>query len=172
MLKNRVTILLIVLLLAITISLSIGMVYIMQPKKPITGEFYSLQEAYEQGIIDKQALESIAYYNSGWTREGFAPIPKTPDILSEEVSLAIKKSLLKNLQEREYKYNGEITYPYANATLDDVKITGYYGTYGDCVAVLTDNGYDMHSGVMRYVEIDGVKIKYNNSNGILIWKEI
>ena len=58
-----------------------------------SGDFYSLQEAYEAGYLTKEEIMSIAYYHNGSRvyneeimSEEYTPIPKTPQELSEETS--------------------------------------------------------------------------------------
>ena len=61
------------------------------------GTFYTLQEAYDNGWLNQEQLLSIAYYHQGTEGneelmgENYTPIPKTPDMLSEELELEIKQ---------------------------------------------------------------------------------
>jgi len=95
------------------------------------GTFYSLQEAYDNEWITIEDLRSIAYYYSFTVVDGgsnnpenFEPKPKTPEALSDKTEKAIKRTYLIELQKS-----------ISEATIDDVRIADYYGTYGDCVVV-------------------------------------
>ena len=69
------------------------------------GEFYTLDEAYENGWLTQVDLKNIAYYyhtRYGETEhidQSFVPTPKTPE------------------------------------TLDNIDISQYYGTYNGCVVI-------------------------------------
>jgi hypothetical protein len=91
-------------------------------------KFYSLQEAYDQGLLTHEDLQSIAYYHNGgyfdvneeftgWGYdENFTPVPKTPEILNVETENKIKELQAYNLRTRE-----------PNATAENVAIIEYYG---------------------------------------------
>ena len=101
----------------------------------ISGTFYSLQSAYDNGLLTKDDLLSIAYYNnfSNWGNEeimpeDFDPQPKNPEVLSETLDLKIRQACGKNTQN----------------TADDYYIYGYFGVYNNCVVVKTmRKGFDI-----------------------------
>lgn len=100
------------------------------------GEFYTLQEAYENGILTQEDLISIAYYyhsnispetvNGDLMGEGYQPIEKEPKVLSEKTERSIKKTMISDLK------NQNFSQP---LKLKNIVISGYYGTYKDYIAV-------------------------------------
>lgn len=96
-----------------------------------SGEILSLEQAYKSGYLTQEDLKSIAYHYHGGTTyneeimgENYKPIPKNPENLSEKTITRIKK-----IQQAECKKNG------VKCSQDEIKILGYYGCYGKCVAI-------------------------------------
>ncbi len=135
------------------------------------GEFISLQKAYDTGIITKEDLKSIAYYQNGDNRgidnENFVPNKKTPETLSAETEKAIKETRAYNL--RKNSLSGIST---KMAKADDVEIFKYYGTYNNYVAVMLFDAFTDYDQALWEIEIDGVVFYYKNGNRIFLWKEI
>lgn len=133
------------------------------------GTFYTLEEAYEAGILTHDELMSIAYYHNGGTRgneaimgEDYVPIPKDPQELSEETSWKICETAA-------YNYRRE--YENAEASADDFKIIRYHGTYGDCVAIMMTDKFGDYDTALWTVVVADISIFYNNGNRITIWHE-
>jgi len=57
-----------------------------------------------------------------------------------------------------------------NATIDDVYIRNYYGTYGSCVAVMMIDAHTLYIQVTGSETIDGITFYYNDAKRILIWE--
>lgn len=128
------------------------------------GTFYSLQEAYDQGLLTIQDLQSIAYYHNGDSMSVY------PHALSDEVSNAIKEDAAKRYRAFT-DTNGAYLYP--NAVGDGFTITKYCGVYNACFAIMLNNIYD-DSGqpaVMQEVVVAGVTFVYGSGNRIIIWKQ-
>lgn len=132
------------------------------------GEFHSVREAYESGLLTKEDVMSIAYYHNGGRSgneavmsEGYEPQEKGE--LDEGVALKIRQSA---------------AYDYRSKGLDDeaetdgFTIIEYCGTYGNCVAVMMENIYGGFSEALGVQEIDGIKIYYNSGNRMKIWTGI
>ncbi|MCM1306401.1 MAG: hypothetical protein NC037_02550 [Bacteroides sp.] len=129
--------------------------------EPEAGEFYTLQQAYDNGWLSKGDLRNIAYYwSGGGQRKGFKPTPKNPETLSPETELAIKEDRAENLHESGTE----------EAVADGVKITNYFGTYDGLVAVFVYDNYSGYSTALTQKQIGGVSFKYYDSNQILVWK--
>lgn len=102
--------------------------------------FYTLQEAYDKGFLTRKDLRSIAYYYSLTVVDGgsnndenFVPKPKTPETLNQETEKRIKQAYFDNLIELR---------PDTEATIENILLRHYYGTYGECVTVkVSDNFY-------------------------------
>ena len=113
-------------------------------------ETFTMEEAYEKGIITKENLQSIAdLYNS------YTSLP-----LSELDADVVKRIKITNL----YKINEAI------ATIDDV-ILEFYGVFGDdqsVYAVCTSYRYGGYLDDMMDLDIDGV-IFYGYSDPVTIY---
>ena len=138
-------------------------------EKESTGSFYTLQEAYDNGWLTQDDIMSIAYYHNGGRAyneeimsETYQPAPKMPEVLSEETELKIKITVAEGYRQK---------YKEKDATPEEITIKEYYGTYGDCVAIMA---YDIHTdttGAERMDSPAGVNIYYNNGRTIQIWRE-
>ena len=138
------------------------------PEEETAGSFYTLQEAYDNGWLTQEDLMNIAYYNNGGRTdneeimsEDYQPAPQTPEVLSEKTELKIKSTAAKEYREDNIK----------DVVADGFTITRYYGTYGDCVAVMMTDNYTDHWDWEVVDCVAGVKLHYNNSNQIKIWRE-
>ena len=102
-------------------------------------ETFTMEEAYEKGIITKENLQSIAdLYNS------YTSLP-----LSELDADVVKRIKITNL----YKINEAI------ATIDDVRLERFYGVFGgdqSVYAVCTSYRYGGYLDDMMDLDIDGV----------------
>jgi hypothetical protein len=59
---------------------------------------------------------------------------------------------------------------YPDATVDNITILKYYGTYGGCVAVLMTDSHTLYAQVLGTEVVGGITIHYSDSNRMLIWK--
>ena len=104
------------------------------------GNFYSLEEAYENGWLTQEDILSIAYYynqgtdgNEELMGENYVPNPIVPETLDEERVYQIKRTYL----------NEVIAMP--EGSFEHVFIRAYYGTYHENIVIhITDDyhGYD------------------------------
>lgn len=133
-----------------------------EPQKE--GEFYTLQEAYDAGLLATDDLKNIAYYLNGEERNNdFMPSPKEPAELSVETKQAIKETRAYDLR-HEYSEDG--------ATAEDVNIIHYYGTYNGCIALMYTDKYSNYDSAIWDVEIAGVTFRYYSGNRICIWQPL
>ena len=133
-----------------------------EPKKK--GDFYTLQEAYDQGLITHDDLKSIAYYQNGGSEdESFVPMSKNPEVLSNETEKAIKETIVYDVRKEDPVSGGEIK-------IINITIQNYYGTYNNCVAVMISGARPYNAEICE-IEIDGVLFHYNNGNRIIIFKK-
>ncbi|MCL2140420.1 MAG: hypothetical protein FWH42_01900 [Dehalococcoidia bacterium] len=126
------------------------------PKEEITGKFYSLQKAYDDGLLSRQDLMNIASYPSSFGNAELA--------LSVDTQLSIKEACAESLRNR-------TTSPITEATADDITIEYYFGTYNNCVAVIVSNAFTLYSDALWDDVIAGVVFHYYNGNSIIIWKQ-
>ena len=130
------------------------------------GNFYTVTEAYENGYLTLEQVKSIAYYNNGGTiwnedimGEDYVPLPKDPEKPSEETDTALINSF----------YNSERWVKYENYfTKEDIRY-GYFGTYGNAIAVKIGVKGEAVSEVVWEEIIDGVTVYYRNEKRVLIW---
>lgn len=152
-----------VVMVGVIVMVCIGLFSACTPKK--SGEFYTLQEAYDQGLLTQDDLKSIAYYHNGESEdESFVPMPKTPEVLSNKTEKAIKET-------RAYNLRTQNPNPIKKAEAKDITILKYYGTYNNCVALIMDDIHHDYSSAEREVTIDGVLFHYNDGNSIIIWQQ-
>ncbi len=132
-----------------------------------TGTFYSLKGAYEEGLLSRDDLMSIAYHHNGGRRynesvmdEDYAPKPKDPQELSDETSSRIRNTAAYNYRK---EYEGKVV-------ADDFKIIQYCGTYNDCVAIMMTDEYFSYTEALEWDVIADIVFFYNNGNKITIWR--
>ena len=151
----------IVMLVALVMLVAIA-TYEPAPEKK--GDFYTLQEAYDQGLITLDDLKSIAYYQNGGSEdESFVPMSKNPEVLSNETEKAIKETIVYDVRKEDPVSGGEIK-------IINITIQNYYGTYNNCVAVMISGARPYNAEICE-IEIDGVLFHYNNGNRIIIFKK-
>ena len=125
------------------------------------GEFYTLREAYVNGWLSVEELQSIAYYYQGNEDESFVPIALNPEKLSAEAEESIKKTHLQEIKQ---------DYPFAN--IKGVYIEEYFGTYGDCIAVYVRDDYrKIDVLVVPETEIGGIVFYNLTMPGLMIWRK-
>ncbi len=120
------------------------------------GNFYDLEEAYENKLLSKSDLEKIARFCNEFDNE--VPESERPK-LDEKVAKKVKESkafVMNSLSGTK------------SVKTSDVKIDEYFGTYGKCVAVeLSVKGFGKTLEFPKYT-IDGV---YFEGHRIEIWVE-
>lgn len=122
----------------------------------VSGQFYTLRQAYENGWLNEDDLKSIAdYHNNKKTY----PIP-----LSNEEEVAIKETAAFEVRSDERNQRPD-------AGAEEFFISEYYGVYNDCYAVIIDDSYVMFPGIDDYWEnIGDVSIHYLTPVKIKIWR--
>lgn len=147
------------------------------------GTFYTLQEAYNNGWLTQADLMSIACYHNGGQRyneeimsDDYKPAPKTPEILSKNVDLAIRQTLVNDLN-KEYDSDSFV--------LNNIVVCAYYGTYNGGAAIRMVYSVDGESGLNDVISentVANVKFRYTDytnffqltnytfTNAIMIWK--
>ena len=114
------------------------------------GTFYSLQEAYDKELLTIEDLQSIASFPNS-----------DPEQLNTEVAINIKEAWAKTIRTRDIN-------PILEATVDDIMIIGYFGTYNECVAVRLNDSFTDYPDVVREVIVAGVTFVYSGAS-IIIW---
>ena len=132
------------------------------------GEFYTLQQGYDNGLITIEELQTIAYYHSnGHNCSYITPIPKDPESLDEETMQKIKNDALIFLLAQKGK-DGKQKYP--NATINDISVIGYYGTYNGVIVAKIADGFNGWADMVETTIIAGVEFTYSGVLPVL-WKE-
>ena len=163
MMKRKITLKLAALGIALTclFACAAGVLVACNQEPQKRGEFYTLQEAYDAGLLTTNDLKSIACYLSGdENTDGFIPASKVPAELSSETEQAIKETRAYDLRHR-YGEDG--------ATAEDVDVLHYYGTYNGGVAVMYTDKYSGYDSAISEVEIAGVTFRYYSGNRAYIW---
>ena len=157
-------------------ALMIGMCIFCGCGKEPLWTFYTLQEAYDEGLLSVEDLKSIAYYHhngrqpifdevNGWiyvgVEEGFVPTPKQPEKLNKQSENKMLKTWVTD-------YNSKHT---ESIKISNLFVERYYGTYNDCFAVIFDEKDSYTSGISEFGEIANVSFVQNSNNPIQIWKE-
>ena len=120
----------------------------------ILGNFYTLQEAYDGGMLTVEDLQVIAEYLE---KNVSAPEEINPGILKK-----IKEVAARNLREKEPDR-------FPDAKAEDFTITKYYGTYNGCVAFKIEDIYFSHFAVCVDEAIAGVEFHYPTPVKIIVW---
>ncbi len=130
------------------------------------GEFYSLQQAYDSGLLTQDDLKSIAYYYNGGIEGNeetmgvdFQPQSMTPEILDKITEFSIKQTYCNYLHEERAEPSG-------------VTLVNYCGVYNGCYAVVLDSIYIAYplNIVNKWETVGGVNFHYCDHLGIDIWK--
>lgn len=161
-------------------------------EEEVVGTFYSLQEAYDKGLLTQGDLISIAYYHHNQTLgsssgmefntelmgDNYHPIEKSPKKLSKKLEYSIKQTLFNDLINRNFSNH---------LNLDNISICAYYGSYRGGVVIrllyIEDGSCSLDEVECEDI-VAGVKFyyseytsffnsgSYNFSNAIVFWKEI
>ena len=126
------------------------------------GKFYTLSQAYEQGLISRNDLLNIYCQYIGHTVDDFEPTAKTPEVLDEQTVQDIKESWL---------YTDLYVKPIIKEEADEVTIEKYLGTYNGYVAIYI-TGRKGFFQKETTIEIDGITFDYRDTNEIRVWKKI
>lgn len=122
------------------------------------GYFYTLQEAYDKGILAKDALMQIANYsnqNLQFTEE-----------LNSSILNKIKVDMASELRNRE-------TEPIKDAIVEEIYLISYYGEYNGSYVIILGNNYENYptEPVNNWIEIGGVKINITKYEPFRVWVE-
>ena len=130
------------------------------------GSFYTVTEAYGLGLLTREHVMSIAYYHNGGTRcnedimgTNYVPLPKTPYTPSKKMDAAIKESF----------YNSDYCGSYREGHTKEDVCYGYFGTYGNAVAVKMGFYGEGVSLAVFEEEVDGITIYSTVYKRVLIW---
>jgi len=112
--------------------------------------FYSLQSAYNQGLLKRKDLKKVAeYHNKG-----------SNTIIDKELEDDIKLAYLES-----YPRNENI-----ELTADEIRINKFYGIYRGCVALMIGYENSGYKDACWEETIAGVKFGYTSSQRIFILK--
>lgn len=112
----------------------------------VDGSFYSLQSAYNQGLLTKKDLKEITKLKNNGNIEK----------IDEQIGNRIKQS-----------YSNY----YSQEKVEEVIIDRYLGTYNGSVAIMIGYKNNEYTSVCWEEKIAGVTFKYSDGQRIYIWKE-
>lgn len=125
------------------------------------GTFYSLQEASDNGLLTRDDLLSIAYYNQNGTwgneevmGESFEPQPKAP----AELDSATERALC-----RCYWEQNKTLFESEGITDKQMGVRAYLGTYNGYIVLIMGRG-DVYEEAFRRYTIDGILFSISNYN--------
>ena len=120
------------------------------------GNFYSLQEAFDNEWLTHEDLQSLSYYYSFKVVDGgsnkdedFVPKPKDPELIDRSTEKAIKQS---------YLTENKIKKDFPFASIDRIHVE-YFGTYNGYIAVIVSDDYYGYDYLFEDTIIDGVLFK-------------
>ena len=154
-------------ILALILGMSVLSFGMLACRDDVDGRFYSLEEAYDSGLISDLDVKNIAYYYGEVTvdgglpeedRRGFEPIAKTPEELDDVTVENIKKTYARDI----LKNN--------RAALGRISIGYYYGTYnGNAVVNVTDNYISVDVLFIDEITIGNTTILHYCPSIIRVW---
>lgn len=112
----------------------------------VDGSFYSLQSAYNHGLLTKKDLKEITKLKNNGNIEK----------IDEQIGNRIKQS-----------YSNY----YSQEKVEEVIIDRYLGTYNGSVAIMIGYKNNEYTSVCWEETIAGVTFKYSDGQRIYIWKE-
>ena len=111
------------------------------------GQFFSLQEAYNNKILTVNEIKKIAACNF------------EVEELESKIQYAIKKLYLESLNDSDYP----------NKKIEDISILHYYGQYGNCYVVQIIDAYADFPAVESECVVAGIVVKYSGPP-IIVWE--
>lgn len=122
------------------------------------GEFYTLEEAYNNGLLTKENLEEIAYYVNDQL--------KYPEELDSKVEKKIKNDMA-------YDFRHRTDHAVKEAKAEGFMIFAFYGEYSGSYIVRIRDIYIMTTAYIphNYEEVGGVDFYYTGHYRIKIWKD-
>lgn len=111
------------------------------------GQFFSLQEAYNNKSLTIDDIKKIAACNFD------------VEELESKIQYAIKKLYLESLKDSDYP----------NKKIEDISILHYYGQYGNCYVVQIIDAYADFPAVESECVVAGIVVKYSGPH-IIVWE--
>lgn len=131
-----------------------------EPEK--RGEFYTLQEAYDNGILTREDLQTLA---TAYLCEDRSGVQTTESLtLDKETENAIKETKAYDLRHSED--------PIKNANTDGINVSAYYGEYSGAYVVIVTCKYYCYVQAWHTIEIDGISLFVPASDALTVWKAI
>ena len=120
----------------------------------ILGNFYTLQEAYDGGMLTVEDLQVIAEY--------LEKNVSAPEEINPGISKKIKEVAARDMREKKN---------YEDAKAEDYHLIRYYGFYNGCVAFMINHPYYSYYAVMLDENeiVAGVRFHYTDPNRIIVW---
>ena len=130
--------------------------------EPKAGEFYTLQEAFDNGWLSRYQLKSIAYHH--------AQVHSDPKLYGNFKPIAINpQNLPKNIENRiKQNYLTAFLNEVPSASIEGIEISSYYGIYDNCIIVeMIDKYYVSDLQIDEKIEIGGVAF-YNYGHTVRV----
>ncbi len=121
---------------------------------------YSLQEAFDEGLLNNEDLLEIKYYLNDSSK------PVHPKPLNTKLTSLIKQARHTDLLNVKDEDGNRV---YSGLTILGIEIAGYYGAYNNSYAVLIYDSMTEYLDAEGSEIVEGVEFSYNDSNRILIF---
>lgn len=131
-----------------------------EPEK--RGEFYTLQEAYANGILTREDLQTLATTYLCEDRSGVQTTE--PLTLDKETENAIKETKAYDLRHSEDRIK--------NADTGGINVSAYYGEYNGAHVVIVTCKYYCYVPTWHTIEIDGISLFIPMSDALTVWKAL
>lgn len=133
----------------------------LEEETAITGQFYTLEEAYNNNYISRNDLETMAGYMNNSNN------PFTVEQIDAKILYAIKYTYLQRFLDDKNE-DGSLKYP--DLTVENCAEVDFYGLYNnDCYCLRIWGRYVQYPAIDIKEEIDGVSYTYFGAN-LIIWK--
>ena len=122
------------------------------------GNFYSLKEAYEKGLLEKENIQTIADYHNNKT--------SAPEPLSDKMAMEIKEEWSKK-----WKMDSGNCFDIAT---DEVGLMRYYGYYDNVYVVFLSYGQYIDLYAPCEFEIEGIVFSFSHANymdGLVVYQK-
>ena len=126
------------------------------------GRFYALYEAYNAGLFTRDDLVDIAKIQNVNLY-----LPNVSDDFYLDRNFAGLSVGVEDYIKGEYVI---VLPPEYGATIDDVWVESFYGSYNDTVVVMMGDNYNNYTNTERVSDIDGVLFRFNNENSIMVFR--
>jgi hypothetical protein len=116
----------------------------------LTGKFYTLEEAYNNGYIIKEELQTIADMHNN----GYVGLESLSNSRESEIKIALARHLRKNSD------------TFSDITAKEISVKAFYGAYDNVYVVKVAYGEYMDWIKPTEIEIDGIILHFSQPSRV------